>query len=103
MSKKSILIVCEAGISASLLVLKMTESIREDALDYEVDYAPVLRLDEKMANKSFDIILLTPQVIRHEARIQELIDENKNKSKMIFIDEDDFKYMNIPNILGLLD
>lgn len=38
---KDLLIICETGISASLLVSKMLETIRAKNLSYEIDYATI--------------------------------------------------------------
>lgn len=100
---KNILIVCEAGISASLLVSKMLEEIKDDNLKYNIDYVPVVRINKKLAQDNYDVLLLTPQVIRHEKEIRELITKIKYKSKVVFISEEDFKYMNIPSILSSIE
>lgn len=61
---KNILIICETGISASLLVSKLLEAIREKELSYDLDYAPVCRIEEKLGYKEYDVLMLTPQVAR---------------------------------------
>ncbi len=61
---KNILIICETGISASLLVSKLLETIREKELSYDLDYAPVCRIEEKLGYKEYDVLMLTPQVAR---------------------------------------
>ena len=100
---KNVLIVCEAGISASLLVSKMLEEIKDDNLKYNIDYVPVVRINKKLAQDNYDVLLLTPQVIRHEEEIRELITKIKYKSKIVFNSEEDFKYMNIPSILSSIE
>ena len=42
-------------------------------------------------------------MIRHEEEIRELITKIKYKSKIVFISEEDFKYMNIPSILSSIE
>lgn len=49
---KNILIICETGISASLLVSKLLEAIREKELSYDLDYAPVVGLRKNLVIKS---------------------------------------------------
>ena len=44
---KDLLIICETGISASLLVSKMLETIRAKNLSYEIDYATIRNVEEK--------------------------------------------------------
>ncbi|ALS01974.1 PTS cellobiose transporter subunit IIC [Enterococcus silesiacus] len=98
--EKNILIICEAGISASLLVSKILETLRKKHLDYVIDYAPVSRVQEKLEFKDYDVLLLTPQVARYKEKIQEIIDQQKCTSKIVFIKPEDFQYMNIEQIIS---
>lgn len=100
--EQNILVVCEAGISASLLVSKILETIRDKKMDYTIDYAPVSRVEEKLTFKNYDVLLLTPQVARHKEQIQKIIDQEKCTSKIIFIKPQDFQYMNVEKIIGEL-
>ncbi|MGX7263325.1 PTS sugar transporter subunit IIB [Enterococcus crotali] len=98
--EKNILIICEAGISASLLVSKILETLRERRLDYAVDYAPISRVQEKLEFKNYDVLLLTPQVVRHEEKIRKIIEQQKCTSKIVFIKPEDFQYMNVEQIIS---
>jgi len=100
--EKNILIICEAGISASLLVSKILESLREKELEYAIDYAPVSRVQEKLTFKNYDVLLLTPQVARYEDKIQTIVDQEKCTSKIIFIKPEDFQYMNVERMISQL-
>ncbi|MEI5994436.1 PTS sugar transporter subunit IIB [Candidatus Enterococcus mansonii] len=98
--EKNILIVCEAGISASLLVSKILEALRDKQLEYSIDYAPVSRIQEKLNFKNYDVLLLTPQVARYQDKIQKIIDQEKCTSKIVFIKPEDFQYMNVERIIS---
>ncbi|MGX7244977.1 PTS cellobiose transporter subunit IIC [Enterococcus quebecensis] len=100
--EKTILIICEAGISASLLVSKILETIKEKRLNYVIDYAPVSRVQEKLDFKNYDVLLLTPQVARHKEKIQKIIDQKKCTSEIVFIKPEDFQYMNVEKIISAL-
>ncbi|WP_086315346.1 PTS system, cellobiose-specific IIB component [Enterococcus sp. 7F3_DIV0205] len=100
--EKNILIICEAGISASLLVSKMLEALREKELEYTIDYAPVSRVQEKLTFKNYDVLLLTPQVARHEDKIKRIVEQEKCTSNIIFIQPEDFQYMNVERIIAKL-
>ncbi|MFD1901634.1 PTS sugar transporter subunit IIB [Enterococcus termitis] len=100
--EKRILIICEAGISASLLVSKMLETLRDEGLDYEVDYAPMKRIQEKLSYTNYDVLLLTPQVARYKEEVQKIIEQEKCVSKIIFMKSEDFQYMNVEKIINEL-
>lgn len=98
--EKDILVICETGISASLLVSKILEATREKNLAYEIDYAPMSRVEEKLNVKDYDVLLLTPQVARFEEKVKEIVKQEECTAQIIFIKQEDFRYMNIENIIG---
>ncbi|MBO0422490.1 PTS cellobiose transporter subunit IIC [Enterococcus plantarum] len=100
--EKTILIICESGISASLLVSKILESLREKELEYAIDYAPVSRIQEKLMFKNYDVLLLTPQVARYEEQIRGIVDQEKCTSKIVFMKPEDFQYMNVERMISQL-
>lgn len=97
--EKSMLIICESGITATLLVSKLLESVRNRHLEYDIDYSPMKRVKEKLSQRSYDMLLLTPQVARYREEVEEIIKKEKCHSKIIFIDEQNFRYMNADAIL----
>lgn len=100
MMEKSILLVCETGISAALFVSKMLESLRAKSLNYDVDYAPVARVEEKLDFKHYDYILLSPQVHRYEEELKGLLEQVKCESEIIGISGEEFATMNIEKIMA---
>lgn len=95
--EKNILIICETGISAALLVSKMLEVVRARQLDYDIDYAPYARLQEKINFKDYDAFLLTPQVARYQDKIAEALEPETGI--IYYIQPEDFQYMNVEKIV----
>lgn len=100
---KELLIICETGISASLLVSKMLEAIRAKNLSYEIDYAPIRRVEEKLNDRDYDVLILTPQVARSEEKVKEIIKREKCTAQIIFMKQEDFRYMNIEKIIASIE
>ena len=94
---KNILIICETGISASLLVSKLLEAIREK----ELSYAPVCRIEEKLGYKEYDVLMLTPQVARVKEKVEKYLEGCQGQ--VVFIDQEDFRYMNTEKILASIE
>ncbi len=61
-AEKTIMLVCSAGMSTSLLVSKMQKSAKEKGLDAEIFANSANEADESLANKDIDVLLLGPQV-----------------------------------------
>ena len=62
MADKTIMLVCSAGMSTSLLVTKMQKAAEEKGLDYEIFATSATEADENIKNKVIDVLLLGPQV-----------------------------------------
>lgn len=62
---KKILLVCNAGMSTSMLVKKMEDAAKASSLDVEVMAVPLLQVDKQMNEHPWEVIMLGPQV-RHE-------------------------------------
>ncbi|OSP57736.1 PTS cellobiose transporter subunit IIC [Enterococcus faecium] len=99
---KDLLIICETGISASLLVSKMLETIRAKNLSYEIDYATIRNVEEKLNYKDYDVLLLTPQVARSEEKVKEIIKKEKCTAQIV-ISNKKICYMNIENIIASIE
>ncbi|AQP54264.1 PTS cellobiose transporter subunit IIC [Vagococcus penaei] len=98
--KKSILFICETGISAALFVSKMLETLHQHELDFDVDYAPVSRVEEKLAAKDYTVILLSPQVHRYDDTLKEIILKDGKEVNLVDITEEEFASMNVNRILA---
>ncbi|HDT7487847.1 TPA: PTS sugar transporter subunit IIB [Enterococcus faecium] len=62
MAKKTIMLVCSAGMSTSLLVTKMQKAAEAKGIDSDIFAVSVSDADNNLANKDVDVLLLGPQV-----------------------------------------
>lgn len=62
MADKTIMLVCAAGMSTSLLVSKMEKAAAAKGLDAEIFAVSASEADANLANKNVDVLLLGPQV-----------------------------------------
>ncbi|MGK0552325.1 PTS sugar transporter subunit IIB [Enterococcus faecalis] len=62
MSKKTIMLVCSAGMSTSLLVTKMQKVAEERGLDTDIFAVSASDADNNLENKDVNVLLLGPQV-----------------------------------------
>ncbi|HHJ8717353.1 TPA: PTS sugar transporter subunit IIB [Streptococcus pyogenes] len=59
---KSIMLVCNAGMSTSMLVTKMQKAAQARDLEVSIWAVPVSEVDNEVAANSIDVLLLGPQV-----------------------------------------
>lgn len=59
---KTIMLVCSAGMSTSLLVQKMQEAAQDKGLELDIFAVSVSEADDMLASKSVDVLLFGPQV-----------------------------------------
>ncbi|MDQ8627630.1 PTS sugar transporter subunit IIB [Enterococcus sp. FR204] len=62
MAKKTIMLVCSAGMSTSLLVTKMQKAAEAKGIDSDIFDVSASDADNNLANKDVDVLLLGPQV-----------------------------------------
>lgn len=62
MSKKTIMLICSAGMSTSLLVTKMQKAAAEKSLELDIFAVAASDADNQLASKTIDVVLLGPQV-----------------------------------------
>lgn len=62
---RNILLVCNAGMSTSLLVVNMEKAAKKLELDVAIKAVPLRGVEEEMKKNQWEIIMLGPQV-RHE-------------------------------------
>ena len=73
MKKINILLVCNAGMSTSLLIEKIEKAGAEQAIEATVDARPVDDLKKNhLADK--DVVLLGPQVRFKEKQVKEMVE-----------------------------
>lgn len=62
MAEKTIMLVCSAGMSTSLLVTKMQKAAEERGIDADIFAVAASDADNNLAEKNVDVLLLGPQV-----------------------------------------
>ncbi|OJG51087.1 PTS system, lactose/cellobiose family IIB component [Enterococcus haemoperoxidus] len=62
MAKKTIMLVCSAGMSTSLLVTKMQKAADAQGLDTDIFAVSASDADNNLESKPVDVLLLGPQV-----------------------------------------
>jgi len=62
MAEKTIMLVCSAGMSTSLLVTKMEKAAEARGLDAEIFAVSASEADTHLESKNIDVMLLGPQV-----------------------------------------
>lgn len=62
MSQKTIMLVCSAGMSTSLLVSKMQKSAEAQGVDADIFAVGASEVDNTLSSKNVDVLMLGPQV-----------------------------------------
>jgi PTS system cellobiose-specific IIB component len=62
MAKKTIMLVCSAGMSTSLLVTKMQKAADEQGIETDIFAVSASEADSHLENKDVNVLLLGPQV-----------------------------------------
>ncbi|MBP1043698.1 PTS sugar transporter subunit IIB [Vagococcus sp. BWB3-3] len=62
MAKKTIMLVCSAGMSTSLLVTKMQKAAETQGIEADIFAVSASDADSSLADKNVDVLLLGPQV-----------------------------------------
>ena len=93
---KTIMLVCNAGMSTSLLVTKMQKAAEAQGVDVEIFAVPVSEVDEKVAAKDIDAIMVGPQV---KFMLKEYNEKFAPRIKVDAINMVDYGTMNGENVL----
>lgn len=83
---KTIVLVCSAGMSTSLLVTKMQKEAEKNNIETDIFAISASEVDDVMAKKSIDVLLLGPQVRYMKAQF-----EKKLKGTNIPVDSIDMR------------
>ena len=99
--KKRIMLACSAGMSTSLIVMKMKQLAKEQGKNYEIWATSV---DDIMDDeKEFDCCLIGPQVGARIADVKESVAEYGDDIPVAVIDRDDYGKMRADKILALAE
>lgn len=77
MADKTIMLICAAGLSTSLLVSKMQKSAKDKGIDAEIFANSANEADTILAKKDIDVMLLGPQVRFMKSQFEKKV-EGKN-------------------------
>ncbi|EDN8357822.1 PTS sugar transporter subunit IIB [Listeria monocytogenes] len=99
MSKKTIMLICSAGMNTSLLVTKMQKAAAEKSLELDIFAVAASDADNQLASKTIDVVLLGPQVRFMEKQMEEKLAPKNIPSAVINMA--DYGTMNGQNVLNL--
>lgn len=71
MAEKTIMLVCSAGMSTSLLVTKMEKAAAERGMDADIFAVAASEADNSLEAKDVDVLLLGPQVRFMKAQFEQ--------------------------------
>lgn len=74
MAEKTIMLICAAGMSTSLLVSKMKKAAQERGIDADIFANSANEADEVLASKDVDVLLLGPQVRFMKAQFEKKVE-----------------------------
>ncbi|MBC1395930.1 PTS sugar transporter subunit IIB [Listeria welshimeri] len=98
MSKKTIMLICSAGMSTSLLVTKMQKAATEKSLDVDIFAVAASDADNQIASKTIDAVLLGPQVRFMQKQMEEKL--TPKSIPLAVINMADYGTMNGENVLN---
>ncbi|MBO0477412.1 PTS sugar transporter subunit IIB [Vagococcus sp. DIV0080] len=98
MSKKTIMLVCSAGMSTSLLVTKMQKAAESKGMEAEIFAVSASEADAHIAKGDIDVMLLGPQIRFMKSQFDKKL-EGKNIPFEV-INMADYGMMNGENVLN---
>ncbi len=98
MSKKTIMLVCSAGMSTSLLVTKMEKAAEARGMEADIFAISASEVDSQLEKKDIDVMLLGPQVRFMKSQMEEKLADKKIPLEIINMS--DYGMMNGENVLN---
>lgn len=95
---KNIMLVCNAGMSTSMLVTKMESAAKEKGIETTIWAVPVSEVADEVASKEIDVLLTGPQV---KFMLKEYRELYEPKIKVGDIKMTDYGVMNGKNVLKM--
>lgn len=99
MSVKTIMLVCNAGMSTSMLVNKMNQVVEKENKEYTIFAVSTSRVQEEVGSKKIDMILLGPQIRYMEDSIKSQVGD----VPVHVIDMLDYGTMNAGHVLQTVE
>jgi len=97
MAEKTIMLVCSAGMSTSLLVTKMEKAATARGIDAEIFAVSAAEANTNIETKHLDVLLLGPQVRFMKAQFEKKLDGKDIPLEVINMQ--DYGMMNGENVL----
>ena len=97
MADKTIMLVCAAGMSTSLLVTKMQKAAVAQGLDADIFAVSASEADAHLAKKKIDVLMLGPQVKYMKKQFEDKV--AGTDTKMDVINMQDYGMMNGEKVL----
>ncbi|MEG0294003.1 PTS sugar transporter subunit IIB [Enterococcus sp.] len=97
--KKTIMLVCSAGMSTSLLVTKMQKAAEEKGIESEIFAVSASEADQQIETKKVDVLLLGPQVRFMKAQFEKKLEPQN--IPLDVIDMKDYGMMNGEKVLAV--
>ena len=98
MAKKTIMLVCSAGMSTSLLVTKMQKAAEEKGMEADIFAVSASDADNNLESKNVDVLLLGPQVRFMKAQFEQKL--APKGSPLDVINMQDYGMMNGEKVLA---
>lgn len=98
MNQKTILLVCSAGMSTSLLVTKMQKAAEAKELDRKIFAISASEIDGVLAGEEINVLLLGPQVRFMEKQMKEKLSDKNVPCEVINMT--DYGMMNGEKVLA---
>ena len=99
MPVKTIMLVCNAGMSTSMLVNKMNQVVEKENKEYTIFAVSTSRVQEEVGSKKIDMILLGPQIRYMEDSIKSQVGD----VTVHVIDMLDYGTMNAAHVLQTVE
>lgn len=96
---KYITLICNAGMSTSLIVKKMQESAEKEGVEVDIIAIPDSEIENRSNKYEIDVVLLAPQVRYMKNKVSKLLEQKGTPVEVIPIT--DYGMMNGKNILEL--
>ncbi|MGT2950604.1 PTS sugar transporter subunit IIB [Streptococcus cuniculi] len=93
---KNIMLVCNAGMSTSMLVTKMLKAASDKGVEASIWAVPISEVADEVANKTIDVLLVGPQV---KFMLDEYKENYEPNIKVGDINMMDYGTMNGANVL----
>lgn len=76
---KKVMLICNAGMSSSVMAKKTTKYLQEKGEDIQMDATTVASADKVFSSDEYDLILISPQIRMKFDEFSQRAEKNKKK------------------------